>query len=105
MKGKLQEAVPWLFWSWCSYPHRLELACKDALCSDLFTVIDEMLLRLYYIYEKSPQKCRELTDIADDLKEVYNFGKGGDKPVRSHGSRLISHKRKSLLRITNRYGA
>ncbi|KAL5466909.1 hypothetical protein EMCRGX_G031068 [Ephydatia muelleri] len=48
---------------------RLELACKDALCSDLFTVIDEMLLRLYYIYEKSPQICRELTDIADDLKE------------------------------------
>ena len=104
MKGKLQEALPWLFWSWC-YAHRLELACKDALSSDLFKEIEDMLLRLYYIYEKSPKKCRELAEISEDLKEVYDFGKGGDKPLRSHGSRWISYKRKSLLRILERYGA
>ena len=25
--------------------------------------IDEMLVKLYYLYEKSPKKCRELADI------------------------------------------
>ena len=35
MKGKLQRQLPWLHWVWC-YTHRLELACKDACCSQLF---------------------------------------------------------------------
>lgn len=48
MRGKLQAALPWLYWAWC-YAHRLELACKDAFSSRLFHDIDEMLLRLYYL--------------------------------------------------------
>ena len=35
MKGRLQTALPWLHWAWC-YTHRLELACHDALSSQLF---------------------------------------------------------------------
>ena len=67
MKGKMQEALPWLFWSWC-YAHRLELACKDALTSPLFKLLDDVLLHLYYIYEKSPKKSHELiTDIVENL--------------------------------------
>ena len=50
MRGKLQGALPWLFWAWC-YAHRLEFACKDALSSQLFHDIDDMLLQLYYLYE------------------------------------------------------
>jgi len=50
MQGKLKTFLPWLHWSWC-YVHRLELACKDAFTSQLFHNIDEMLLRLYYLYE------------------------------------------------------
>ena len=30
-----------------------------------------MLLRLYYLYEKSPKKCRELEDVVSELKEVH----------------------------------
>ena len=70
MRGKLQAALPWLYWVWC-YGHRLELACKDAFSSHLFQDIDEMMLRLYYLYEKSPKKCRELSDLVTDLKEVF----------------------------------
>ena len=33
--------------------HCAELAVKDALKGTCFNLIDEMLLRLYYIYEKS----------------------------------------------------
>lgn len=65
-----------------------------------------MLLRLYYLYEKSPKKCRELCDLMDDLKEVFEFPKeGGNLPTRAHGSRWISYKRKALQRFVDRYGA
>ena len=104
MRGKLQGSLPWLFWAWC-YAHRLELACKDALTSQLFHDIDEMLLRLYYLYEKSAKKCRELSDLIDDLRGVFEFPEGGNIPVRAHGSRWISYKRKALQRVVDRYGA
>ena len=103
MRGQLQAVLQWLFWSWC-YAHRLELACKDAVKSCLFKEIDEMLLRLYYLYEKLPKKCRELADLVVDLKEVYEFPDGGILPVRAHGSRWISHKRKAMQRVIDRYG-
>lgn len=100
IRGKLQAALPWLYWSWC-YAHRLELACKDAFSSSLFQAIDEMLLQLYYLYEKSPKKCRELSDLVNDHGSV----RGGDFPVRAHGSRWITYKRKALQRVVDRYGA
>ena len=99
----MQSAHPWLVWSWC-YAHRLELACKNALTSTLFKGIEEMLLRLYFLYEKSPKKTRELEGIVEDLKEVFELPKGGNKPVRSQGSRWINHKRKALPSVVDRYG-
>ena len=55
LKGLIEKVVPWLYWSWC-LAHRVALAVKDALKGTCFNLIDEMLLRLYYIYEKSPKK-------------------------------------------------
>ena len=104
MRGIMQSAHLWLVWSWC-YAHRLELACKNALTTTLFKDIEEMLLRLYFLYEKSPKKARELGAIVEDLKEVFELPKGGNKPVRSQGSRWINHKRKALQRVVDRYGA
>ena len=104
MRGKLQASLPWLYWAWC-YTHQLELACKDAFSSKLFHDIDDMLLRLYYLYEKSPKKCRELSELINDLKEVYEFPEGGNLPVRVHGSRWITYKRKALQRVVDKFGA
>lgn len=104
MKGKLQRELPWLFWAWC-FAHRLELACKDALSSPLLRNITEMLLQLYYLYSKSPKKSRELMDVVADLTKVFEFKEGGDAPVRSQGSRWISHKRMAMQRVVERYGA
>ena len=42
---------------WC-LAHRLELAIKDALHGTAFDLVDEMLLRLYYLYEKSPKNAQ-----------------------------------------------
>jgi len=30
------------------------------------TAIDDMLLELYYLYEKSPKKCKQLEDVISD---------------------------------------
>ena len=55
MKGLVQSNNTWIMWSRC-YAHCLELVCKNAFSSLLFKSIEEMLLRLYYLYEKSSQK-------------------------------------------------
>ena len=62
LKGLMEGEIPWLFWMWC-LAHRLELAVKDALKHTAFDLLDEMLLRLYYLYEKSPKKCRQLEEL------------------------------------------
>ena len=72
--------------------HRLELSVKDALKGTSFDLIDDMLLRLYYIYEKSPKKCRELEEVIKDLQQFIQFEDSGTKPVRASGSRWVSHK-------------
>ena len=103
LRGQMQRALPWLFWSWC-YAHRLELAYKAAFSSSLFESLQEMLLRLYYLYEKSPKKSRELENISTDLQQVFDLSKGGNRPIRSCGTRWAVHKRKALQRVLDRYG-
>ena len=104
MRAKMQDALPWLFWAWC-YAHRLELASKNGLTSKLFKKIKEMLVRLYYLYKKSPKRTRELASIVEDLKEAFEFPSSGNVPVCSQGSTWINHKRKALQRVTDRYSA
>ena len=81
----------------------MELAAKNAFKIRLFKDVD-MLLPLFYIYQKSPKKSRELATIAKELKIVFELPKGGNTPVRAHGSRWISHKRKAMQRIVDRFG-
>ena len=104
IKARLFESIPWIFWSWC-YAHHLELSSRDGLSSQLFRSIEEMLLRLYYLYEKSPKKVRQLKEIVEDLKEVYDYNEGGCIPVRSQGSCWITHKRRALQKVVDQYGA
>ena len=54
LKGILRDSMSWIVVFWC-LAHRLELATKDALKFTLFSQIDELLLRLYYLYEKAPK--------------------------------------------------
>ena len=69
--------------------HRLELAARDALKGTTFDLIDDMLLRLYLIYENSPKKCRQLEEICSNLKQCLTIDPedGGVTPVRASGSR------------------
>ena len=63
-----------------------------------------MLLRLYYIYEKSPKKCRELEDVVGELQKCVEFDTGGVRPVRSSGSRWITHKLSAMKRVISKFG-
>ena len=80
LKGLIEKRLPLVYWSWC-LAHKVELAVKDALKSTQFDAIDDFLLRLYYLYEKSAKRSRELDDIVIDLKECYSFDDGGTRPV------------------------
>ena len=81
IRGMMQDAHTWLLWSWC-FAHHLQLACKNALSSTHFKRIEEMLLHLYYAYENSSKKTRELEEVVEELKEVFEFPSGGNKLVR-----------------------
>lgn len=104
LKGLVEDRLPWVFWMWCM-AHRLELAVKDALKGTAFDAIDDFLLRLYYLYEKSMKKCRELEDLITDLRECLSFDDAGVKPVRSSGSRWVSHKLNAMKQVISKFGA
>jgi len=55
-------------------------------------------MRLYCLHEKSPKKCTELEDNITDLRECLKFDDAGMKPVRSSGSRRVSHKLNAMKR-------
>ena len=104
LKGLMERKLPWLYWMWC-IAQRLELVVKDALKGIAFDDIEEMLLRLYYIYENSPKKYRELTEVVSSLRECFELEEGGVRPLRSSGSRWISHKWNAMKHVLAKYGA
>ena len=63
-----------------------------------FKNIEEMLLKLYYLHQKSPKCFRELRE----LSEAYD--KSLPKPTRCNGTRWIDHKYKALEVLYDNYG-
>ena len=53
----LRQENEWLTFGWC-VAHRLELALKDSLGKTSFADVDEMILRLYYIYKKISKETK-----------------------------------------------
>ena len=108
LKGLLQAHKPWLVVCWCM-AHRLELAIKDALRGTFFSTIDEQLMRAYYLYAKSPKKCRDLQVVVEELKCCLTSStfptKRGSKPLRACGTRFIAHKVAAMERMLDRFGA
>lgn len=56
LRGYLEADIPWVVVFW-NLAHRLELSLKDTLKSTFFLKIDEIIMRLYYLYEKSPKNA------------------------------------------------
>ena len=74
--------------------HRLELALKRCSENTLFSSIDEMLLRVYFLYENSPKKCRKLEGIIEELAQCLAPTdmpmRGGTRSVRACGDLCTS---------------
>ena len=66
-------------------------------------------MRLYYLYEKSPKKCRELNEVAKNLSLSLEDnevpGGSGNPPLRACGTRFVSHKVAAINHFVDRYGA
>ena len=104
MKAEIHSTFPWLFWSWC-FSRQLVLACSNALTSSLYEEINNLLIHLYTLCVNSLQKTHPLAPIMEDLKEVFQFLDMGDSVlVHNQGVRWISHKRRALQRIVDRFG-
>ena len=73
----------------------LTVAINDALKNTYFGTIDELLLRLYFLHENSPKKCRQLLDRVDELKHCFD---PSEVPSEG-GSRLVMPVKNGLLRI------
>jgi len=71
----------------------------------LFNQVDEMLTQLYYIYEKSQKKYRELEEVITDLRECVEFDDAGVRPLRASGSRWVAHKLNAMKCVLSKFGA
>ena len=95
INGILKKEFPWFLFVWCIAYH-LELALKDALSSTYFKEIDDCLLKLCYLYEKSPKRLRSLQELSNIYKDSLEFVEGSVKPNRASGTRRITHKHNAL---------
>ena len=77
LKGLVEGKLLWILWSWCM-AHRP-------------SKMPGMLLNLYFLYAKLPEKYRQLEDVITDLKEWPYLADGRSKPVRTSGSRWIGN--------------
>ena len=84
VKAIMRRENPWLNFGWC-VSHRLELALKDALKGTSFDAVDNLILRLHYLYKKSPKKLRQLQELVDAYEEGDEFEYGGFRPKKASG--------------------
>lgn len=93
----LKKTAPWLEVIHC-FNHRVELAIKDAFDHTEFGKIDEMLLKLHYLYKKSPKRLRELQIFSEAMDRAV------PRPSKANGTRWIDHKFKAMETILENYG-
>ena len=108
LKGRLYETTPWVPFVWY-LAHRLDLSLRNALKNTPFTAVDEMLMHVYYLYEKSPKKCCELKCIILELKacltEEEMSTQGGSRPIQACGTHFIRHNVGALEKMIYLIGA
>ena len=91
----MREKYPWVYFIWC-LAHRLELSLKDAIEETCFKSVDEMILRLYYLYVKSPKKKRKLKELYASYKVLFSCTKGV-KPKKASGWKGVQNRYPRIL--------
>ena len=96
--GKLvKDSAPWLELVHC-FNHRIELTLKDAVEKTFFSKIENMLTKLYYLYQKSPKRYRELKELSEAYEKTIT------KPAKAHGTKWINHKFCAMTKVLLNYG-
>ena len=85
----LRKQNAWLTFGWC-VAHKLELALEDSLSGTSFDDVDELILRMYYLYKRSPKKLRQLKELMSVYEDSENFSEGGVRPKKASGNNHFS---------------
>lgn len=92
------EGIDWLVPVHC-VSHKLELAIADALKpTTVFSEINDMIVKVYYLYKNSPKKMRQLKGLGEALEMAVS------PPVKAQGTRWLEHKIRALSWISKNYG-
>ena len=94
---KVRESAACLSTILC-FNHSLELAAKDTFNTTFLKEVDNMLLKLFYFYRKSPKRLRELKMFG----EMYD--QSIPKIYKSYGTTWIAHKVKAIEIVLSKYG-
>ena len=95
--AKMRESTAWLSTIHC-FNHSLELAVKDTFNTTFFKEVDNMLLKLFYLYRESPKRLRELKMFG----EMYD--QSISKLYKSYGTTWIAHEVKAMEIALNNNG-
>ena len=96
--GKIvKNSTPWLELVHC-FNHHIDLALKDAFDTSPFGDIHNMLMKLYYLYEKGPKRYRRLKKLSE------TYANSIPKPSKAHGTRWIEHKYSAMKKLLENYG-
>jgi hypothetical protein len=79
------------------------LAIKDALKNDM-EEIDTAMRDLFYTYQNSGKRLRELRALHEILKDVYEFENEEVKPTKSTATRWIDHKLRAMRLFIDKRG-
>ena len=93
---KMKESAPWINVIRC-FNHSLEFAVKDTFDKSFFKEVNSILLKLFYLYSKSPKRLRELKMFSETYKISI------PKPYKSYDSRWIAHEVKAMKIVLNNY--
>ena len=88
---KMKESAPWINVIHC-FNYSL-----DTFNKIFFNEVNNMLLKLFYLYRKSPKCSRELKIFI----EMYDHSV--PKPYKTYGTRLIANKVKAMEIVLNNY--
>ena len=95
--AKMRESTAWFSTIHC-FNHSLELAVKATFNTTFFKEVDNMLLKLFYLYRESPKRLRELKMFG----EMYD--QSIPKLYKSYGTTWIAHEVKAMEIALNNNG-
>ena len=55
-------------------------------------------MKLYYLYQKSPKRYRELKELSEAYEKTIT------KPTKAHDTRWIDYKYRAMERVLDNYG-